>query len=1068
MALRSRHLGDGPGRARYGRKPVLHHALPPTASQRRVHRLRPRDRGDGRGRPSRPGRPHPRDRHRAVIARYVALLFIAAVPFGSARAALAQTVPFGKNKIQYRNFQWQVLAGEHVDVYHYPEEEELARLTLAYAEESFRVLERRFQHHPADRIPLIVYSSHHHFEQTNVFPGFIPEGVLGFTEYQKRRIALPFRGDYAQFRHTLRHELVHAFQLSKIQEVRSLRPVRSGFSPQQVHWWTEGLAEYWSSPQETEDEMFNRDLVLNGRVPGIREFTRSQSFASYPLGAELHRFLARRFGEGYILRVYEEFWKYRSFEETLEAVLGVDLDSLDHAWKLALQRRYLPEFSRSAPPEVAAVPVIYGRGGSFRPSLFTPSDGSEPQLLFYSARTGYMNIFRTPLAQGEEGVEVVVEGERTPEFEALYAFDSRIDVHPSGVAAFVSRYLERDALVLWDLGRDGVVGRYQWPDLVALKSPSWDPTGERIVFEGLSAGGYSDLYVLDFRTQQRIRLTADRYRDRDPDWSPDGRYIVFASDRTIHGADGGVNLYLVDPATGEVRPLTFGPWRDLGPRWSNDGSRIAFASDRTGTFDLYAVRPDGTGRRLTALAGGAFDPEWLPDDRGLLFTGYSQGTYRIYRFTIDADTANHEAIRMANVGDGRGEEAPVAVRPEGAGSHTGRGAETGWEWSELRARSLEDAEHRPYTSWRQISLDVAGGDAFLAPGLGAAQGAQFLATDMLGNHVLFTGLSAAQGSSLAELADRLSGNLFYLNLSHRLNFGAGVYRFKGRFSDVALDLYEDESYGGFLVAAYPFSKFSRVELQLGIEWSDRVDVENDLDDPIFGSPIIVDDQDLTRAGLLTTNFVAVVRDNTLWNDVGPIDGERYNLSAGYVACFSCTRPSRFDGEAIARHALAESYVLSVDYRRYFRTSTESAYALRLLGFFSDGAIPGRTILGGSHRLRGFPRRSLVGSRVGLLNQEWRFPLGDRIRVRLPFRGLSLPRLQGAIFADLGASWLKDQNPTGALGSYGVGLRAPIAPALVLRLDIGRRFRFGELPPALYGTGMRFEKTFVDFFFGYSY
>ena len=62
-----------------------------------------------------------------------------------------------------------------------------------------RFLERRFQHHPFRRIPLIVYASDQDFEQTNIFPGFIPEGVLGFTEYLKRRVALPFRGDYDQF-----------------------------------------------------------------------------------------------------------------------------------------------------------------------------------------------------------------------------------------------------------------------------------------------------------------------------------------------------------------------------------------------------------------------------------------------------------------------------------------------------------------------------------------------------------------------------------------------------------------------------------------------------------------------------------------------------------------------------------------------------------------------------------------------------------------------------------------------------------------------------------------------------
>ena len=104
-------------------------------------------------------------------------------------------------------------------------------------------------------------------------------------------------------------------------------------SPQQLHWWTEGLAEYWSSEQTTEDEMFIRDLVLNGNLPTISQFNRVRSYASYPLGAELHRFLSERFGEEYILRVYEEYWKYDNFNAALEGILGVVIDRLTREWQ---------------------------------------------------------------------------------------------------------------------------------------------------------------------------------------------------------------------------------------------------------------------------------------------------------------------------------------------------------------------------------------------------------------------------------------------------------------------------------------------------------------------------------------------------------------------------------------------------------------------------------------------------------------------------------------------------------------------------------------------------------------
>src|SRR6185436_3132516 len=179
-----------------------------------------------------------------------------------------------------------------------------ARVALAYAEESFGVLERKFGHSPRRRIPLIIYASHVDFEQTNVLPFVPPEGLLGATEFLKRRVALPFNGSYEEFRHTLRHELVHAFQLSTVSETYRLHPRRA--KPDLPLWWTEGLAEYWSSGEDSRDQMAMRDLVIGGRLPHLQELTYASGGLVYPLGGVVHRWLAARFGEWRVQLLYRD------------------------------------------------------------------------------------------------------------------------------------------------------------------------------------------------------------------------------------------------------------------------------------------------------------------------------------------------------------------------------------------------------------------------------------------------------------------------------------------------------------------------------------------------------------------------------------------------------------------------------------------------------------------------------------------------------------------------------------------------------------------------------------------
>src|SRR2546428_8463913 len=89
---------------------------------------------------------------------------------GVAAPLASQYGYFGQNKIQYRRFDWRVLRGEHVDLYYYPEEEELGRVALAYAEASYDTLERPFNQAVTRTIPLTSKQSHTHYQHISILP----------------------------------------------------------------------------------------------------------------------------------------------------------------------------------------------------------------------------------------------------------------------------------------------------------------------------------------------------------------------------------------------------------------------------------------------------------------------------------------------------------------------------------------------------------------------------------------------------------------------------------------------------------------------------------------------------------------------------------------------------------------------------------------------------------------------------------------------------------------------------------------------------------------------------------
>ncbi len=913
----------------------------------------------------------------------VSLLAVAA--FLAPSLSRAQSFAFGKNKVHYQSFQWLTLRGDHIEIFYYPEEEPLARVALSLAEDSYQDLKGKFQHEVSRSIPLIVYSSHQHFEQTNVSPFFLPEGVQGFTEFSKGRVVLPYTGSFAEFRHVIHHELVHVFQLSVLEEAYKKHRKASYVVP--PLWFSEGLAEYWSTPWDAQGTMVVSDLALEDRLPGVQDLWRyNGTFAIYKLGQSLCQYIGETYGEDALRRLYAEVYKEDRFEKLLQRVTGVSARRLSEDWIYGLKRRYFPEVKDRMTLALASEERAASQGVNLKPVAVPDSTLlGGCRYFFISGRSGYTNIYSASWRGREREVRSVIRGQRAAQFESFHPFQSRIDVSRRGELAFVSKWNERDALFIYDLATKKVLIREYLDDLIALSSPAWNREGNRIALSGLKPSGQMDLYVFDRDRKELSRLTNDFYTDLDPTWSPDGKEIAFSSDRTRFGAEGHENLFLIDPQTLEVRYLTCGPWTDQTPTWSPDGSRIAFASDRSGSFDLYAVSPSGEGGRLKRLLGAAMDPSWLPDGKSVLFTGYRRGGFGIYQMAVPPQVVDSFSLAIA--------EAP----PQ-------------WRWDDTLARSTQ----RPSPYEPRYGLDLVQGGIAVEPTENLGEGIQGAVSDLLGNRLFYFQVgNTAQSTS--DILSRMNGGAWFINLQHRWNYGIGVFHTAGDYQDAIGAEYFERRAGSSIIASYPFSRFSRIEGTAQAYYDEKI--------RDFG---------IARRGFLTTHSLSLVRDNTLWFATGPRDGARYNLTGALTTNWNNGR--------------TENVMVSADLRRYLRTSQWTTVALRLQSRVSSGADPQRFAMGGSYSLRGYGRRSFYGTRMYLANVEYRFPLFDRLVLGVPFQSLELPGIEGAVFADAGNAWEKFEKFPRPKGSFGLGLRMSLGGYFVLRYDLARQTDFTRIKP----------------------
>lgn len=965
---------------------------------------------------------------------------------------------FGRNKVQYTDFQWEIMETEHFEIYYYKSMKDLADRAAVFAEEQYRELEHRFNHTLVNKVPMILYSSHLHFQQTNVTPFDIPEGVGGFFEFLKGRVVLPSDGSLTRFRRVLRHELVHVFTSSKLNSSIVLH--KKFNHPGVPLWFTEGLAEVWSGDPDNMAEMVMRDAVISGHLVPLAEIWRIQgTYFMYKESENLLNYIIEAYGEEKILQLLENAWKSPNFEKVFEATIGLDYKAFDQQWTYYLKKKYYPILEDSDAPGMVSQHITE-EGFNAKPAFYRGPDG-ERRVVFVANRLGYTNIYQKSLEGNpkDNKAEVIIEGERSKEYETFHFFRSTIDISHHGRLSFVTKSGEKDVLYVYELEEKRVVHKYRFPDVVAIASPHWSPSGDRIAFSGLNEAGNSDLYVVhvseDIDEDGKLdKLTDDFYDDKDPSWSPDGKYIAFSSDRTENGLEGAYNIFIHDLETRQNFYVTYGMREDLSPTWNQDGTYLAFTSsgwhDARNISAMRFQEPDGQDlidalkngsltpgelsqrfplKQVTRFTSAAFDPEWT-DTGELLFTGFEGFNFHIRKLTNPLAKFEQDVSTENDV---------LAVKRDA------------WSVGDIETKVIET---KPYKTDKRFGLDFLQGGFAVDPFFGSIGGAQFSVTDMLGNEQ-YNFLVYNTAREYSELLQNFNFAITKVNLTKRTNYAYGVYHFNGLSYEignsgnlVALDRIRT---GGVFAFSYPLSRFRRLEGSMNVSYYERE------------AGLIGDFNKINAVSV--SNFGSYVQDNSLWGPSGPLDGTRTNVTLGYTTD--------------VKNSEQNYYTAIFDYRNYRRLSTRSTFASRFLAQINHGKNEQNFLLGGSWDLRGYPRWTIVGTKFILVNNELRFPLIDFVGVKLPFGGLGFQSIRGAVFADVGNAWKEDFD--GFLMSVGTGFRVNLWNVIVLRFDFGKviDLRTDRERTILIesndsngnfeeGNGRVGNDIFFQFFFGYDF
>ena len=429
---------------------------------------------------------------------------------------------FGRNRIQYKAFDWKYYSSDNFDVYFYDNNADMAKQAVTYLESEFDRITDLIGYPPYNKTKIFLYGSVSDLQQSNVGVNDISHSVGGQTKFVKSYIEVANPGSTS----ALKEELLLRITQLLVDDMMfggSLTEVfQSAYLLNLPEWFIGGVSEYIAKGWNEEMDDYIRELVHTKKVKKISKFTGEEARL---IGHSIWNFIAHKYGRSNISNILNYTRIIRNEEKSIAVTLGMSFKQLIYEWEnfyLDLDNEIAANYQ-----EVDEEKEFYGRNRKrtiFNNIKISP-DGTK--LAYTVNDNGRYQVYIKNLESGKEdkvisGGYKVINQKINEDIPLLSWADDK-------TLGIINVKKGQNVFWLYDLESKSKLPR-PMTRFGQVKSFSFSGNG-RLAVLSANVDGQNDIFLMSTKRDRVRQLTNDIYDDLNPSFVPNTNVIVFSSNR---------------------------------------------------------------------------------------------------------------------------------------------------------------------------------------------------------------------------------------------------------------------------------------------------------------------------------------------------------------------------------------------------------------------------------------------------------------------------------------------------------------------------------------------------------